>query len=381
MIETSNAYARGLLRGIASFVREHGWSIYLSEHGRGAEAPPWLRSWDGDGIIARIETEAIAHAVVDSGLPAVDVSAARHVPELPWVETDDAEIARLAAEHLLDRGFRHLGFSGLSRYEWSNRRREAFCKFVRERGGECHVHTAGRRREVGESEWASEQAELIEWVKGLPKPVGIMACYDIRGQQILDACRRVGIAVPDEVAIIGVDNDSVICDLADPPLSSIMPDTHATGYMAAELLARMMGGERLPPDGHLIRPLTVVARRSTDSFAIEDKDLGVALRYIRDHACEGISVEDVLEQVSLSRRVLESRLLKAIGCTPHDAIARAQQNKVKELLLTTDLPLKTIARRTGFRHAEYMSVAFKRAFGAAPGAFRREHGSRAEQIA
>src|SRR5438309_4496931 len=172
LIETSNAYARGLLHGIRSYIREHrSWSIYVGEQRRGEPAPLWLKRWHGDGIIARIESEAIAEAVVSSGLPAIDVSAARYVPELLFVETDDAAIARLAAEHLLQRGFRHYGYCGDPRFNWSNWREEHFQRFLALAGFDCSVYRSRPRRRAITS-WEQERADIAAWIGSLPKPVG-----------------------------------------------------------------------------------------------------------------------------------------------------------------------------------------------------------------
>lgn len=372
LIETSNAYARGLLEGITAYVREHGpWSIYLSEHGRGDAVPHWLSGWDGDGILARIENERIARVVAERRLPAVDLSAAGLVPGLPWVETDDEAIARLAVQHLLDRGFRNLAFCGLTEYRWSVWRGEHFERLAREAGCECSVHMSGPRGGRA-ADWAVEQRELGQWVQRLPKPVGVLTCFDVYGRQLLDACRRIGVRVPDDVAVVGVDNDTVLCELAEPALSSVAPDTHRTGYVAAELLDRLMHGQRVPPTVHLIPPVGLVARRSTDALAIDDPDISAAVRFIRENACDGIDVAQVLEVVPLSRRSFESRFRRLLGRTPHQEIVRCRIERIKELLRETELPLKTIALRVGFPHLEYLSVAFKRAVGRTPGEYRRE---------
>src|SRR5262249_13573588 len=284
LIETSNAYARGLLRGIRAYIREHrSWSIYVGEQRRGEPAPLWLKKWHGDGIIARIESPAIARAVVASGLPAVDVSAARYVPELLYVETDDAVIARLAAEHLLQRGFRHYGYCGDPRFNWSIWREEHFQRLITEAEFDCSVYRSCPRRR-GIASWEQERADIAAWIRGLPNPVGVMACYDIRGREVLDVCRQLGASVPDEVSVIGVDNDELLCDLADPPLSSVIPDTHRTGYEAARLLDLLMAGQSELPTAHLIKPLGIRTRDSTDVLATDDSDLSAAVRFIRAHA-------------------------------------------------------------------------------------------------
>lgn len=369
LIETSNAYARGLVQGVVHYVREHRpWSFQMMEQGRGDDPPPWLANWDGDGIIARIETPRIARAVVKTGLPAVDLSAARLVSTLPWVETDDTTIARLAAEHLLERGFKHFGYCGDSRFNWSAWREKEFVE---------HLHKAGRECRIFESNPAladldAQNRELAEWLRTLRKPVGIMACYDRRGQQVLDACRNVTLAVPDEVAVVGVDNDELLCELAAPPLTSVIPNTHRTGYEAASLLDQMMSGKKVAAKSHLIAPLGVAARQSTDVLAIDDREVASAVRFIREHACEGINVADVVRVMSLSRRVLEQRFQRLLGRTPHEEILHVRLNRVQRLLAETDLPLYLIAERTGFEHVEYLSVVFKRELGKTPRLFRTE---------
>ena len=204
-------------------------------------------------------------------------------------------------------------------------------------------------------------------------PVGVMACYDFRGQQVLDACRRSGIAVPDEVAVIGVDNDELLCSLSDPPLSSVAPNSYRTGYEAAARLTAMMNGKTGGPIANLIPPLGIATRQSTDVLAIDDPEVVKVVRFIRDHACEGINMKDVLRAVPAPRGFLEARFKKLLGRTPHEEILRVQLNWVKQLLSETDLTLETIAERTGFAHAEYLSVVFKREEGISASRYRAQH--------
>lgn len=367
LIETSNAYARGLLRGIVSYIREHRrWSLYLSEHNRGDRAPSWLRKWDGHGIIARIENTAIAEALRQVSIPVIDMSAARLLPSLPWFETDDGAIAHLAAEHLLERGFQHFGYAGDSRFKWSNWRQEHFENCIRAAGHSLSTYQASRHFDPDED----QVDDLARWIRDLPKPIGIMACYDFRGQQVLDACRRIDVAVPDEVAVIGVDNDELLCELADPPLSSVMPNAQRTGYEAAALLDKMMAGLKLRGETHLIPPVGVLTRQSTDVLAISDRNIARAIHYIRQHACSGINVQDVIKAVPQSRRLLEQRFKKLIGRTPHEEIIRVQLDRVKDLLSRTNFSLEEVAERAGFSHVEYLSVVFKREIGMPPSKYR-----------
>lgn len=368
LIETSNAYARGLLQGVVHYIREHEpWSFYLMEQGRGDDPPPWLERWKGDGIIARIETPKIAAAVVRAAVPTVDLSAGRLVPELPWVETDDEQIAGLAAAHLLERGFKHFAFCGDARFKWSEWRAQHFAARIRAAGYTLHGFSGDSGGDV-----AAHARALRAWVDALPKPVGIMAAYDIRGQQVLDACRSASLAVPSDVAVIGVDNDALLCDLASPPLTSVIPNAHRAGYEAAALLEKLMAGRKVPATAHLIPPLGVAARQSTDVLAVDDRDVARAVQFIREHACEGINVSDLLRTVPLSRRVLEQRFQKLLGRTPREEILHVRLARVRQLLGETDLPLYLIAERTGFEHVEYLSVVFKRETGQTPSEYRQE---------
>jgi LacI family transcriptional regulator len=371
LIETSNSYARGVLEGIAQYNRRHqGWSVFLPEQERGGKPPRWLEHWKGDGIIARIETDRIAAALRRSELPVVDVSAARFLTDIPWVETNDVEIARIGVDHLSDRGFRHLAYCGDAGFNWSNWRKEAFQEIVRDKALRPHVYDSLSRLDPKYS-WDREKRGLARWLAKLPRPVGILACYDIQAQKILEVCRELDLAVPEQVAVLGVDNDPLLCELADPPLSSIKCNTLRTGFEAAALLDRMMNGEPIEPKPVLVEPQGIVVRQSTDILAIDDPDVAAALRFIRENAFRGINVADVLREIPLSRRVLEARFGKAIGRTPHEEITRLKVERIKELLATTEDSLTEIARHTGFEHDEYLSVFFKKATGMPPGRYRQ----------
>ena len=374
LVETSNTYARGLLQGIVSYIHEHQpWSIYLAEHSRRERLPSWVDRWRGDGVIARIESASIAATVRKLKAPTVDLSAARLIPSLPWVETDDVAIARMAAQHLLERGFQHFAFVGDNSFNWSRSRELSFVQLIQEDGYECSVRHLST---FPERQRETSAHRIGAWIARLPRPVGIMAAYDPLGKQVLDACRQRAILVPDEVALIGVDNDEVFCTLSDPPMSSIILDAYRTGYEAAAMLDGMMAGQRIYGEGHLFPPLGVAARRSTDVLAIEDRSLAMAVRFIRERACTGISTKDVLKVVPISRRVLESRFSKVVGRTPHAEILRVQLNQVKTLLRESGLTMEAIAERAGFAHVEYLSVVFRKKEGMPPSRYRALHQQR-----
>jgi len=377
LIESSRAYGRGLLLGIARYIREHGrWSIFLQERSLGDTSPKWLEGWEGDGIIARIENEQMAEVIRRLALPAVDLRNLLPNLEMPSIRTDDVLTASLAADHLLERGFRHFAYCGFDGADYSDIRRDQFARRIAEAGYRCHVFVDPKRPAEATTLEYEEHGLVFEdlvseWVKHLPKPIGLMACNDIRGQQVLNACRAIGVAVPDEVAVIGVDNDPVLCELSDPPLTSVIPNTDRIAYEAAALLDRLMAGKQPPKQPIFIKPSGIVTRRSTDVLAIEDPHLASAVRFIRLHACGGVDVSDIVKVVPLSRSTLERRFAKSLGHSPKDEILRVRLERAKQLLAETDLSLALIAEKVGFDHAEYLSVIFKKKSGLTPGQFRR----------
>jgi len=373
LIEASNAYARGLLKGIHRYVQEEGnWTIFLPEHGRGDPPLDALARWEGDGAIVRIETPAIARAVealrAAQGIPVIDVSAAGLVPDLPCVETDDEAISREAARHFLARDIQNYAFLGDPRFRWSENRRHGFVAAMTEAG-----HTVAVFGGAGDAGAAREDEAIEAWLVSLPKPLAVFTCYDVRARQAIDACRRAGLAVPGMVAVLGVDDDELLCGLSSVPLSSVIPDAAGAGWQAAELLGRLMRGKEVDKRLWLLPPLGVSARQSTDTMWVDDPVVMKALRYVRDNACRGIKVADVAKDAGLTRRVLESKFLKHVRHSVHEAIARVQFRRIEELLKSTQLSLTDIAARTGFKHSEYLSVAFTRRYRKPPSRWRAEN--------
>jgi LacI family transcriptional regulator len=375
LVETSNAYARGLLCGINAYMREHRpWSIILPERGRGDAPLKWLRTWRGDGIIARIETRRIAAIVREMRAPTVNVGAARLVPEFPSVETDNRAIARLAFAHLFERGFRSLAYCGERRFPWSLERGHWFADMARKAGCMLAVYPSADSKHSSTAPWDQDLRELTEWIRQLPRPCGMMVCHDYLGRQVLDICRGCAIAVPDELAVVGVDNDDLFCNMSDPPLTSVAPDTHRAGYQAAELLDQMMAGRKLKKGSCLIEPTGIITRTSSDVFATDDAEVSAAVRVIREHACDGIKVQDVMRMVPLSLRILESRFKRIVGHSMQEEILRVRLQRVKQLLAETDLSQASIAKLTGFKVKEYLSRAFRQRFRQTPGQYRTDRG-------
>jgi LacI family transcriptional regulator len=372
LIETSRAYGRGLLRGIARYNRERGqWSTYFRPQGLGDPAPPWLGGWQGDGILARIDNRQLARVLLKADVPVVNLRGTIADLPFPFIGSDNRAIARLAADHLLERGFRHCGFCGFHRgyHAKIDQRGDFFQQFIKQAGHTFHVLRDSPRRRP--RSWEQEQDWIGRWIAGLPKPVGILAANDDRGLQVLDGCRRTEIAVPDQVAVLGVDNDEYLCSLSLPPLSSIDVNSEETGYRAAALLDRMMDGKRPPKRLPEIAPAGVIVRRSTDVLATNDQDVIRAVQFIRKHACGPIRAAEVLDHVSVSRASLGPRFRNVLGRTVHQEIQRVQIEQAKTLLAETDLPIKQVACQAGFKNVQYLTRVFGAVTGQPPAAFRR----------
>ena len=373
LIETARSYGRSLLRGIRRYTAEHRpWSVYLDMRSLDSPPPAWLPEWHGDGILARTGSQAMADAIARTGAPTVELRATRLRGTSPYfVGVDNAALGQMIADHFLERGLRQFGVYELDTEEYLQQRRDNFLSTLAAKGYPCSVFHAPDRRETP-ADWEQQQAALTCWVAGLPKPVGIMCSTDQLGFWLLDACRRAGVAVPEEVAVVGVENEESLCSMSTPPLSSVQFDCEHIGYEAAALLDKLMLGEPLAAGPIVFPPLGIVTRQSSEVIAIDDEDLATALRFIRQQACAGIGPEDVVRAVCTSRSTLERRMRHRLGRTIKEEILRIRFQHVQELLSITDLPLAAIAEKTGFRHPQYLAEAFKNRFGRTPGAYRAQ---------
>lgn len=373
LIETSNRYGRDLLYGVRDWtLTGNRWAIRFSEQVRRAPLPSWLAEWEGHGIIARVDSPEIADALHATGLPVVDVSAERFSSEFPRVSVDNAAVAQLAAEHLLAKGFKHFAYCGDPQFLWANQRGAEFARALAARGVGCadFAPPAGAMKRPGSD---AEIRAMADWLDGERKPLAVFACYDGRAQQVLEACQLRGWTVPEDIAVLGVDNDDVLCELCTPPLSSVQPNARRTGYEAGAMLTRMMSGERLTTQTRYVQPVRVVERQSTDIVSVSDQRVAVALRFIRQHAGEGIDVSDVLRAVPMSRTLLERKFKTLLGYSPHQLIVQQKMERAKQLLVDNEISIKVVAELAGFQNASYLSVAFRRETGESPYAYRRKH--------
>lgn len=368
VVETNSRIGREMLKGIGRFLRTHAtWDTYVAAEG-GGPLPAGLRNWRGDGVIATIKSREIEKRYMQLGVPVVNVCAVERLDEIPSVISQDDAIGRMGSEHFIERGFRNLAYFGLPENWYSHRRGEGFARSAREEGFDPIIYDHPPLRE---EDWPRWRADARDWLATLPLPVGVLACDDNQGRTLLAVCREMGLRVPEDVAILGVDNDDVLCELCTPPLSSIEIGGEARGFEAAALLAKLLASKAGPSRPLEIPPQRVEARQSTDVLELDDRDVALAIRYIRSHAHRPISVTDLLDVVSISRKSLEIRFAESIGKSPGQVIRQAHLRRAKMLLTDTDYPLAEIAKRSGLRSAKTLCELFRRYEDMTPTEYRR----------
>lgn len=372
VFDTRLEESRTVLKGISAYERSHGpWSFFLDDYQKTEIDPTWLTGRRWDGVISRHTSPQLARVCTELGIPLVDLNDGPPLPAIPKIRPDNTAVGHLGAEHLIERGFTNLAFCGQPSDLWACERRDGFLEASRLAGHTVHLH------EVDEDDttrptWDEQRlAGLAAWIRRLPKPVGVMACNDMRAQNIISAAHQAGLLVPEEVAVLGANNDLTRCELVYPYLSSVAMNHFRSGYLSAETLDLLMRGGSPARLDVRVEPLEVVTRQSTDLFAISDRSIAAALAFIREHACRGVTVEQVLQHAAASRSLLEKKFREHLGMSPHAVIRKVRLARIKHLLYETDYPLKKIAELTGFEHVEYMCVLFKRATGISPGEYRK----------
>lgn len=374
LVDTSRSYGRDIVRGIRRYVAEHGpWSLYLEPRDLRSRFPDWLKDWPGDGILSRTVDAAMLRQLKATKLPVIELRTTVLPHSFPFVGMDNRIVGTRVAEHLRNRGFQRFACYLDTAEAFFVERSEYFAQTLRAHGFECSLFKSGGAG-TKRLRWDEHQRALSEWLMSLEKPVGVFAVNDQLGFWLLDAARRAGIAVPEEVAVVGAENDNMLCDTASPPLSSVRLRGQAVGYEAARILDEWMAKQCVPKPGekHLLAPGDIVVRQSSDIVAVEDPRIAEALRFIRQHATEQIDVTRVARETALSRSVLERRMKALIGRSPGEEINRIRFAAVEKLLTQTDLTLDAIAARCGFTHPQYMAGAFRKRAGMTPGEFRRQ---------
>jgi LacI family transcriptional regulator len=370
LINTSTGWGQRLIRGIIQYAHEHGpWALWIEP----STFQPEIHvpdGWQGQGIIARVASRAMTRHIHSTGLPCVNISAI-DVPgaTFPRVMPDFKTLARMAAEHLLDRGFQNFAYYGPQQRSLVRYHYEGFAQALRAANRVCIPYRPGSRQ-PGLSPWLARHTDLVRWVRSLPKPIAVLTWFVDCGRDVIDACREAEILVPEEVSVLACDDDPLLCDACLPPLSGITSSSEQSGYQAAALLDRLMQGNRPPKRPILIEPTSVVSRRSTDTLAIDNADLAQAIAFIRTHAARPIRVTDVLRRVPFSRRQLEQEFQRILGRSPAQEIRRVHLERAQRLLTETDLPIPTLASSSGFNSPEHFARIFKVQFGLSPLKYR-----------
>ncbi|MGA9295039.1 MAG: DNA-binding transcriptional regulator [Ignavibacteriaceae bacterium] len=370
LVETSRAFGRGLIMGIARYSKIYGpWSFYKEPIDLKSSIPH-LTGWKPDGIIMRdsLVTKELLNLKIPTILAIHDSS---YPKNLPVIKTDSQSIAKLASDHLIEKGLKNFAFFGFDNYDWLKERRFYFSRFNTEAGYYTHIYIP--RKKIKKDEWEREQQEVSDWVNALPKPVGVFACNDDHGQHILEVCKLINLKVPEDVAVIGVDNDPMICDISDPPLTSIALNVEAAGYEAAKLMDNMIDSQTLTGRQVIVSPSYIVQRQSTDILAVKDNNVSKAMQFIKKNAKNKISVEDVVKATNVNRRVLERRFKTAIHRSIYDEIQNIRVELIAKLLIETDLSISQITSYFNFTDAEHISRYFKRKKGMGLRGFRKCH--------
>jgi LacI family transcriptional regulator len=377
LIDTATTWGAGLIQGIADFAHRRGdWHLFLGPRGK-YDRLLLPDHWDGNGVIARVTHEPLARQIVASNLPAVNVSWYRYGGNaIPQCTCDEVSIGEMAADYFIERGFRQFAYCASSlRPDYVDRFGGAYAAALHRRTYPCH-RFAPRIDPDGFLLSSSEFDRMVDWLRGLPKPIGLLAFDSVQARQVTDVCHLAGINVPREIAVLGGEHDLLSCTISQPELSSIDHAPHRVGWTAAELLSRLMAGEAAPAEPVLLPASRVITRQSTDTVAIDDDLLAAAVRFIKARSREPINVSDILRAVPISRRALEKGFRRCLGRSPAEKIRRVRLDQAVQLLCDTSWPMPRIAAASGFDRPELMARAFRRELRTTPSEFRRQYARR-----
>jgi len=369
LVETTRTYTREILAGVRQYLAKYGpWSAFVELRSLESEPPDWLHKWHGDGILTRTFTAKMAKLVAETGLPAIELRSPNLCPNLPWVGMNNGRIGQMVAEHFINRGYINFATYTLDVEPFFQERVRNFVTELNNRGYKCEALPF--ERNGNESDWEKSQSRLCEWLNELPKPVGVFAATDQLGVRVLDACQRMGIAVPEDVAVVGTENEETLCTFATPTLTSVQFDGKQVGYKAANLLDTLMSGKSVARET-LIESPGIAGRASTNDLVINDGLVRTAVRIIREQALSGLSVREVCQKLNVSRSTLERRMKQSLKRTPKEELLRVRFKEVERLLRETDFTMETISELAGFTHSHYLQTAFKERHGVTPGQYRQ----------
>jgi LacI family transcriptional regulator len=372
LVEPSTSYGRDLLRGIARYARTRANWYFQFEHAASSHEVLHYGVPEADGVILRHVLPETVAELKKRGMAVVHVGAERKTAELPGVTVDDPAVGRVAAKYFIQRGYRRFAACGFPERLFSSERIAGYLAALAEKGIECQEH-----RQPSDV-WAAtpvpdRTALLVPWLKTLRGPLAVFCCNDEMGRHVVEACRLAEVRVPEDLAVLGVDNDEVLCELSNPPLSSVELGAERLGYRAATLMARLLYGKDAPAEIPRIAPVGVVTRRSTDHLPIEDPLINAALRFVWEHSAEGLQVRDLVRALKVSRRWIELRFQRVLGCSPASQIRNVQIEHAKKLLAESDLLMPVVAANAGFGDAKLLIAVFRREVGMTPTEYRDKY--------
>ncbi len=368
------AYCRQILRGVTRYSRSKRDWVFLPVDSE-PDAVKSLHSVKLAGVLAHVTSAELAKALDRFRCPRVNVSTVLPNPPLPQVGIDNDAVGRMAATYFLQRGLRHFAYVGHARHRYSVEQERAFRDALAAAGRDCHsYHSHDTSTFQARGRLWSLGAGLQRWLVSLPKPTAILACNDLWGLQLTEACRQVELRVPEEVAIVGIDNDDLLCEMSRPALSSIALPGEEVGYESARILDALMSSRRSRSSGisKQLPPLGIVTRRSSDTWALDDADVAAAARFIHEHADRLLLVSDVAAHVALARRTLERRFFASLGRTVWEEIRMAHLERARQLLAQTHLPVAKVALLSGFSGSRHLASAFQQDLRTTATSFRRQ---------
>ncbi len=369
LIETSLASGRHIVSGISRFLDERNdWSVFQNAGPLGALDTEAIQQWQGDGIIARIANTEIMERIQAKGLPTVDVLGNVNQHVFPLVKCNDHAIGQTVAKHFADNGHRNYGFIGLNDERWSIERENGFRQIVEAHHG--HVQSFHINQKLSPFAAGDHLLAIKSWLAKLETPISIMVASDQLAPMVFEACHQLKLTIPENVSVVGVDNDAPFCNLCRPRLSSVEPSHELVGYRAAQILDHLLRGQPIDNDVVEIDRHTLHQRLSSELIAIEDHALLKALNHIRQHACTGVTLDEVAKVAGLSRSVLQRRFRAQLNRTVGDIILTEKLRTAREMLSNTQLPIALIAERSGFNSQEYMNYIFKRHLQTTPRQYR-----------
>jgi LacI family transcriptional regulator len=377
LLDFSEEYHKNLLRGIIRYSREFGpWvffrmPIYYRETIGIDGILKWAKDWGAKGLIGQLHSNTDIRKFTDAGISVIAQDFEERFKDVPNITGAYDETGLLGAAYFLKKGFKNFAFYGFNDIVWSRERAEGFEKKIKEAG--YSVHFFEHKRSQSMDLWYYKPSALRKWLKSLPKPIALMTCDDNQGLHITEASRHTGIRIPEEVAVLGVDNDESVCFLSDPPLSSISLDVEKGGYEAAKLMQQMIAGDNKRFYNITVKPTHVNTRASSDIYSTNDAHIVSALKYIHLNMDKKLKVEQVLRQVPLSRRSLEKRFIKTTGYPVYRYIYNLRMEKFAEWLLETKMTVIEIAQELGFNDTKNIARQFKHIKGLTPLEYREKY--------